>query len=508
MTENRLSRRDFLKLLSLAPASFVHLPARSDKSRSSPLPNILIVLFDALSARHLPLYGYPRQTSPQLERLAAKATVFHRHYAAANFTSPGVASILSGLYPWSHRALNIGGSIDLASLNRNLFYQLGMQYNTFTYTHNTNANILLDQLRHYIDDYTPTHKLCLFSTDLADMYAQKDFTTATNAQSLALWRPGFSPSSFLLSRFNRLRQYYMNMRLNRKYIGIYPRGVPNFYLNYFTIETAVDWLQNQTRQQPQPHLAYFHLVPPHSPYTTRADFMNRFADGWKSAGKPTHFFAQYPESTLEEQRQYYDESIAYVDAEFGRLFDNLEQGGILNNTVLIFTSDHGEMFERGIIAHDTPVLYEAIIRTPLLIWRPGLSQRQDIYTPTNAVDLLPTLLSLAGQPIPEWCEGRVLPTFPGAAPEAERSIFAVEAKENAQHKPLYKVTLAMIKGRYKLIYYLGYKGYSDIYEMYDLQEDPEELLNIYPTSPLAADLMAEMKAKLDTVNSNYVGEKQ
>jgi arylsulfatase A-like enzyme len=501
MSYRRLTRRDSLKLLGLTPASFFHLPAWSNTRLISPPPNILIVLFDALSARHLSLYGYPRQTSPQLERLAAKATVYHRHYAAANFTTPGVAALLTGLYPWTHRAINPGGRIIPVSVEHNLFSQLGSSYFTFVYTHNSYTNIILDQVRLFIDDWTPTHKLCLASMNYADLYARKDLTNAINAQSLTLWRPNFPSSSFLLSRFNRLRQYTIERRLNQHYSQRYPRGVPNFDLNYFTIEKVVDWLQTQTQQQPQPYLAYIHLLPPHFPYTTRTEFINRFANGWKAPIKPPHFFAHYPEPLIEKQRQFYDESIAYVDAEFGRLFDDLEQAGALNNTVLIFTSDHGEMFERGILAHDTAVLYDEIVRVPLLIWLPGQAQREDIHTPTSAVDVLPTLLSMAGKPVPEWCEGNILPTSSSTQADSERSIFAIEAKTNPARAPLKKVTLAMIKGRYKLIYYLGYEGYSDIYEMYDLEEDPEELVNIYATSPLAAELRVELQTKLEKVNT-------
>ena len=105
------SRRDFLKLASLASLSMLNLSVphleESQQMIAQPQPpNILILVFDALSAHNMSLYGYPRQTTPNLERLAQKATVFHRHYSAGNFTSPGTASLLTGVYPWTHRALS------------------------------------------------------------------------------------------------------------------------------------------------------------------------------------------------------------------------------------------------------------------------------------------------------------------------------------------------------------------------------------------------------------------
>ena len=85
MSHSHLSRRDFLKLASLASLSMLNLPVTHPEKRQQILaqaqpPNILVLVFDALSAHNMSLYGYPRQTTPNLERLAQKATVFHRHY--------------------------------------------------------------------------------------------------------------------------------------------------------------------------------------------------------------------------------------------------------------------------------------------------------------------------------------------------------------------------------------------------------------------------------------------
>ena len=109
LTKSSLSRRDFLKLSSAAAlAGAVHtFPFSSAASRhqSSAHPNILVVLFDALSAEHLSLYDYPRHTSPNLDHFAEGATVYHNHHSAGNYTTPSTASLFTGTYPWTHRAL-------------------------------------------------------------------------------------------------------------------------------------------------------------------------------------------------------------------------------------------------------------------------------------------------------------------------------------------------------------------------------------------------------------------
>jgi arylsulfatase A-like enzyme len=197
----------------------------------------------------------------------------------------------------------------------------------------------------------------------------------------------------------------------------------------------------------------------------------------------------------------YDEYIAYVDAEFGRLFEALERSDVLKNTYLILTSDHGEMFERGINGHITRTLYEPVIHIPLMIIKPGQEERQDIYTPTSCTDLLPSLLRALGKPVPDWIEGQYLPTFADGANPVEREIFVVEALSNPKIGPLRKATVAMIRGRYKLIHYFGYEGYHDQYELYDLENDPEERENLYPLrTDLADELSQVLVTKLDEIN--------
>ena len=106
-----MGRREFLKsVLALSVVSLVdskpcHCIDSGSLTGMRAAPNVLILLFDALSAKHISTYGYPRETMPNLTRFAQQATVYHAHYSGGNFTTPGTASLLTGTYPWSHRAL-------------------------------------------------------------------------------------------------------------------------------------------------------------------------------------------------------------------------------------------------------------------------------------------------------------------------------------------------------------------------------------------------------------------
>jgi arylsulfatase A-like enzyme len=186
----------------------------------------------------------------------------------------------------------------------------------------------------------------------------------------------------------------------------------------------------------------------------------------------------------------------------------LEQNGLLENTWVVLTSDHGEMFERGIEGHRTPVLYEAVIRVPLMIFEPGQTSRTDIYENTSAVDLLPTLLHVTGEQPAGWTEGTVLPPFALEAPDPERSVYVMQPERSEQYGPLTVATFSLRKGDYKLLYFYGYKELGDAgerVELYNLRNDPEELNDLYNVKKeIGQELLNELKAKLKEVNAPYL----
>jgi arylsulfatase A-like enzyme len=506
----RISRREFLKSLALglAGASWLTLPAQTNSlPPSSAAPNILILVFDAFSARHASLHGYIRNTTPNLTRIADRSTVYHAHYAGGNYTTPGTASLLTGAYPWSHRALNMMGTVTDSYEDKNLFHVFASQgYHTISYSHNRLANLLLHQSRADIDVFKRMRDLCLYDAEVSDRFFFNDYTTALlSERALSPSEGKVPPASLFYSLFMSRRLDAELRQLTDEYKDFFPRGLPGVNSYFLILEHAIDWIKTQLSSWPRPFLSYLHLLPPHQPYNTRREFVDLFDDGWTPVPKPMHPLSQrQSDQSLNHKRRLYDEFIAYVDAEFGRLYDFMAQSGILDDTYLILTSDHGEMFERGIHAHITPTLYDPVVHIPLLISKPGQQRREDVYTPTSCVDLLPSLLHVTGRPIPEWSEGEVLPTFGGPEPSAERNIFSVEAKDNPKYAPLTKATVTLIKGQYKLTGYFGYDPNKDHYELFDLANDPEEMVNLYPSAgPLADDLRNEMKRKLEEVNQPY-----
>jgi arylsulfatase A-like enzyme len=510
-----LSRRDFLKLASLLPAGVATSHALTklgtpQLNPNSKQKNVLVIVFDALSAYHISLHGYQRETMPNLSKLAELAVVYHNHYAGGNFTTPGTASLLTGTLPWTHRAFQSNGTVSDAFVTRSIFNAF-KDYYSVAYTHNPWANTILKQFSADIDEYVPWYQLFLRSHDDQFIHTlfknDDDIASVSWTRNINVTEQGSAYSLLVSHLFQWLREKNID-----DYKKLFPRGLPSIEAsqNVFTLEDAVDWISNRLPSLPQPFLGYFHFLPPHDPYRTSAEFYNHFAqDGFQPVEKPDDPVFSQGMSKVEmmRNRTEYDEFLLYADKEFGRLYQQLESSGLLENTWLVLTSDHGEMFERGIVAHGTDSMYQPVIRTPLMIFEPGRKSRMDIHTNTSAIDLLPTLLHVNGQAIPEWAEGEVLAPFAESGSGPERSVYSMRSTKNGKFVPLTHASVTLTKGRYKLHYYFGYeqRNIPDMVKLFDVESDPQELIDLSEKQKeITTELLKELKIKLDVVNQPYL----
>ena len=506
------NRRDFLRLTGLVPLGLASSPLLKMLSAMGSAQgqgqNVIVVVFDAFSALDISLYGYSRQTTPNIARLAKRAVVYHNHFAGCNYTTSGTASLLTGTLPWTHRALRPKDLVAAPFVNRNLF-GVFPDYYRIAYTHNGWANILLEQVQGDLNELVPWKKLFL---DSYDSFIHNWFTNDEDTASVAWTRnvdirdAGYGYSLLLSHLYQAMQE-----RKDPALLKMFPRGLPSTgdISSHFLLETATDWIGDRVTRLPRPFIGYFHLLPPHGPYNTTLEFYNRFrADGFRPVSKPADVFSEgvsYEE--LLKRRTEYDEFILYVDREFGRFYDGLESAGLLDNTWVVLTSDHGEMFERGISAHSTDSLYEPVIRIPLLIFEPGRQTGVDILDHTSAVDVLPTLAHVTGHPLPDWTEGLVLPPYAESSPDPNRSIYVVRAAKNPPSSPLTRASTMLVKGRYKLLYFFGYedRGFQELVKLFDLQADPEEMNDLsLAQKDVTAEMLAELKSKLAQVNKPYL----
>jgi arylsulfatase A-like enzyme len=504
---SKLSRRDLLKLAGLAPAGIAlsKITKYIDADKSN--PNIVILVLDALTARNMSLYGYNRRTTPNIERFAGRATVYHSHYSAGTFTSTGTASLLTGMYPWTHRATNYSGLVRRDFMERNLFHLIAPQYTRVGFSQNLLADLLLTQFGNNLDLHMSPGAYSEMENVFSDVNGS-DTLVKYRAYDYYLFSLWSEPGSLFFGAMNKYWRDYrsgaMVEKTRKNELQYYEKDL------FFKIENVFDGLVSLLRQLRNPFIAYFHLFPPHEPYVPSPNFLGLFNDGWEPRRKPKHPLLAKKESQneLDKMRIAYDRYLAQTDSAFGGFLDALQSSGALDNTYFILTSDHGQMFERGALGHRSPLLYDSASRVPLLISSPRQLARRDVHSVTNCVDILPTLLKISGSKIPDWCDGRILPGFGGEEDNLQGS-FSMDAKYSPPNGNLSTISISMQMGKYKLIYYKGYsdyKGYPDdkrfydgLFELYDLEDDPEELRDIVMLEPAIARQMKDLLLSAYTI---------
>jgi len=490
----RLGRRDFLQFVSALTGGFAASQLLPRTLSSSPqAPNIIIIVLDALSARNMSLYGYPRNTTPNIERFAGRSNVYHAHHSSGTFTTAGTASLLTGTYPWTHRAINLKGLVERSVVGRNIFNLFSSHHRT-AFTQNYFADYLLTQFERNIERHLP---IGAFSR--LDQYVDKTWGNDPAIEFRANTDLLFDeiPGSLLLGVVNKYRKTY-----NASEAGTMYDHIQQYHDDlFFYIQDVFSGLTDELARLIAPTLFYAHLYPPHEPYKPQRGFDEMFADSWHPIVKPRHTLWKErsdSQKLLNKYRLVYDQYLANTDFAFGQFLDQLETNGLLENSYLVLTSDHGESFERGYSGHAGPYVYEPSIHIPLLISAPGQTERCDFYSVTNSVDILPTLLNLSGYPVPEWCEGGILPGFDADTMEdSERLTFSIDAKSNSAFGHLSTISIAMRRGRFKLIHYKGYNDSSDpyhdgVFELYDLENDPEEMNNLVDSDVSIAREMKEL----------------
>ena len=517
--KNKLSRRDFIKLISTLPTLYVaHKLGLAETgnnilsdSRNKTQPNIIILLFDALTARNISLYGYPRNTMPNLEKFAKQATVYHRHYAGYNSTSQSTASFFTGLYPWRHKVHSYYDVIAKEALNNNLYKLVkhDNQYHSFAYTDNIMADMVLHQFGSDIDQHINMGVLGEFNYLLHDKLTSRDGSHSLRGLDVLMFGNDSKRLSGSLVGSVLQKIIRDNREKHFEDFSEYPRGI-GYSANRrvaFKLDKSFDGIKHSLKaleNLEKPFIAYYHMYFPHAPYRSNKNFLNYFKDdGYQPVFKEPHPLltsVHRKKIIFKEMRRYYDEYIANIDHEFGLLIDHLERTGTLDNSYIIVTSDHGEMFERGLIGHGSPLLYEANIHIPLVISKPGQSVRKDVFSLTSTVDIVPTLLEISGQPVPKGFEGQALPEI-GETIEDDRIIYSMNTSGNSAFDPIQKASFAMFHGNYKLIEYYGYAELEKPYELFDIGNDPEELDDLsISKSTIADEMRAILKSKIDSVS--------
>ena len=315
--------------------------------------SVLLVVVDTLRQDHLGCYGYERDTSPHIDRLAAGAVRYAHAYAAASWTTPSVACLLTSRYPSELGILTEPNRLD------DRFVLLSEVLSGEGYA--TAAVV-----SHYFLGSQWNFGQGFDSFDESSIRASHP----TLPDGTSLGHSGVSSPSVTDSALAFLRQ---------------PRDRPFFlFVHYF--DPHYDYLEHEGYRFSRP--GYEGPVRSGTPYT---DLISQLA------------------SLDDEDRRHlvdlYDSEVAFTDEHIGRLLDGLEELGLAEDTLVVLTADHGEeLLDRGNIGHGHS-LYEEQIAVPLIVRYPGGDPRV-VEESVGLVDLFPTLLSYLGVPIAHRISGR------------------------------------------------------------------------------------------------------
>ncbi len=251
------------------------------------------------------------------------------------------------------------------------------------------------------------------------------------------------------------------------------------------------------------------LSHPHDPYVAARKYWDLYNDddidlpqmSYEEAPKDAHSERQrrlmgidrvdWTEERTRTIRRAYYANISYVDEKFREILDALEDSGFAENTIIIFTSDHGDMLgERGLYQKRT--FFENAIRVPMFVTAPALyGGPRRVAEPVSLVDLLPTLFDMAGgqaEDYPEQLEGdSLVPCLNGDSISADRPIYA-EMLSETTNAPLFMIR----KNQWKLIWSM-----TDPPMLFDLENDPQEQCNLAGDDRVA-NVQSELEAAVHT----------
>lgn len=395
-------------------------PAPSGQAGHARRPNILLVTVDTVRADHTSAHGYGKNTTPYLAELAAGGVRFERAYATSSWTVPSIASLLTALEPSAH----------------------GIVYGFVENGEIVDQQILADAHR-----------------SLAEELRDAGYRTAA-----------VTTNGHLTARFGFAQGF--------------DRYANHGFVDASVVRDEIESLSGFVRE-PGPWFLWVHLFDPHAPYEW-TEWTDGFLSDVRSPDRALmEELAQITDrGTLSDRgiraddREHqhltalYDGEIRSVDDHLRALVEQLALG---EDDLIVVTSDHGEeFFDHGDCWHGHS-LYEETIRVPLVLRLPaGAHAGAVVGHPVSLIDVMPTILEIAGVAVPETVQGRSL--F-----EAPRSVRASVAKLDPYE--------TLIDARFKYILDIA----NGEHALYDLAVDPGETTNLTESH---AEVVAEMRRKL------------
>ncbi|MFP6739670.1 MAG: sulfatase-like hydrolase/transferase [Planctomycetota bacterium] len=424
-------------------------------------PNVLIIFTDQWRAQALGCNGDQNARTPHLDRLAAGGANFQRCYATNPVCSPAKAAFQTGRYP--HQTGVINNSIYLPETR--------------------------DSLAH-----------CFSRAGYSTGYIGK--WHLDGAPKPGFVKPGRRQGYQFFEGFNRGHWYYQSKKLaGARYFTDDGKLIkPKEFESIYQTDLAIGYMK---RNREKPFLLFLSYGTPHSPYVPPAPF-----DHYKSSD------LKWRPNVSEKIRQRYAKGlcgyyglIEMLDHEVGRLVKFMKGAGLLENTIIFFTSDHGDSHgSHGLQHKGHPEEESAGI--PLLLHGPGVRKGLVSQVLASQIDFAPTLLSMAGIPVPESMVGRDLSIAVGGGKQEVPWVY-LEGKmqqvggrpaadtRNAGGRVVSSAWRTLVTPRYKL----AVDSRLKVRLLVDLEKDPYELKNL-ATGPSLKKVRGELLEKLKEVGKS------
>jgi choline-sulfatase len=439
-------------------------------------PNILFVMADQLAAGALPFHGHSLVKTPNLSRLAAEGVVFENCYSTSPLCAPSRASVMNGLLP-SRTGVYDNAAEFPSAIPTWAHYLRYLGYRT-----------CLSGKMHFVG---PDQLHGLEERLTTDIYPA-DF--------------GWTPDWRL--RQERIDWWYHNMT------SVLQPGIAEI-TNQLEFDDDVVF---QAMRKIYDHARFDNTSPlalmvsfthPHDPYAARRQFWDLYDDAAIDLPKvpaivgnarDPHHQRLHDMSAMDDYvvtdadiraaRHGYYANISYVDSLVGQLLDGMEKTGLIGNTVVVFTADHGDFLgERGLWYKMS--FLEPSAHVPLLVWSPGRYAPRRIKEPVGLTDLLPTLADIGhggSMPLARPVDGRSLAPLLEGKPEDATTTCWGEYLAEGTISPMYMLR----RGPWKFIH-----APTDPDQLFNLADDPNELHNLAAAHPLALTMRREVETKFD-----------
>ncbi|QWV91961.1 sulfatase-like hydrolase/transferase [Geomonas oryzisoli] len=466
-----------LLVLKLAAVSLYAGPTPPVKSASTSKLNVILVTFDALSASDMSLYGYPRDTTPNMNEFARSAFIFDRMYSNSNHTSPSVCSILTSKYPTQHKVYNNFMVLTEEARRDNLCATL--KKNGYT-----TAAVVANPAAH------PWHNR-----------SYPDFSYVAPVPYVSDYVSGWCYNTFtpkLLKLDSNINNWFYSMK------GVVVYTAYKYFFKYLVLAPPMqaEWhdlflvgnkgWNTRVMNPPErtfeeaskflnarkegPFFLWIHVFTPHAPYLPPEKYKYSFLKQKlydTAVSQNTIYGMNYDlkdQPRIDVLRARYDELILYTDSEFGLFVKKLEKDGYLENTAVFVSADHGEIFEKGQQSHGGDRLNQPLIHIPLVVRLPGQKGSSRIRQNIQQVDLAPTILATVGIPTPAEMQGKSFMGLLRGGQRQEQRIFSMNLEQNYQKAVVKSGTIGVVDGNYKYVRNLQ----TGKEELYNLEKDPNE----------------------------------